>query len=189
MSTEHPWVDVDSPDALHAWLAEHHATASGARLRRWKKGRGPYVAHGELVPVLLCFGWIDTTAVPIDEDRSGLTVTPRRAGSGWSRVNKQHVQRLLAERRMLPAGQAVIDRAQADGSWTLLDDVEDLVEPPELRAALDAEPAARATWDAFPPSARKLHLTWIVTAKRPATRAERVARTVAEAAAGRRART
>ena len=88
---------------------------------------------------------------------------------------------------MLPAGVAVVEAAQRDGSWSMLDAVEDLVEPDDLRAALDADPAARLAWDAFPRSAKRGILEWIVQAKRPETRAARVSGTVTEAHDGRRA--
>ena len=88
---------------------------------------------------------------------------------------------------MLPAGVAAVDRARADGSWTRLDEVETLREPDDLRAALDAVPAAREAWDGFPRSTRRAILEWISSAKREPTRARRVAETVSEAAAGRRA--
>jgi uncharacterized protein YdeI (YjbR/CyaY-like superfamily) len=87
---------------------------------------------------------------------------------------------------MTDAGRRVVQTAQDDGSWTLLDEVEDLVVPPDLAAALDSFPDARRHWDAFPPGVRRALLTWIVTAKRPATREKRVAQTAAEAAEGRR---
>ena len=79
----------------------------------------------------------------------------RRPGSGWARTNKERIARLEAEGAMLPAGQAVVDRARADGSWTLLDSVEDLVVPDDLAAALARDPGAREHWDRFTPSARK----------------------------------
>jgi uncharacterized protein YdeI (YjbR/CyaY-like superfamily) len=123
----------------------------------------------------------------LDADRAEQLLTPRRKGSVWARSNKERVARLTAAGVMAPAGLAVVEQAKASGQWTLLDDVEDLVEPVDLRAALDANPAARASWDAFPPSARKALLGWIVTAKRAPTRERRVATTVSEAAAGRRA--
>ena len=90
---------------------------------------------------------------------------------------------------MEPAGRAVIEAAKANGTWTLLDAVEDLIVPDDLAAAFDAHPGSREHWDAFPPSARKLMLTWIVTAKRPPTRAARVVEVAARAAIGERART
>ena len=180
-------VEVTSVEVLHAWLAEHHPDRTRALLVRWKKGRGPYVAHADVVRVLLCFGWIDTTARSVDDDRAGIMITPRRPTSGWSRVNKEHVEHLLATGRMQPTGQAAIDRAKANGSWSALDEVETLTEPDDLRAALDAVPAARAEWDAFPRSARRAILEWISTARRTETRERRVRQTVDEAAAGRRA--
>jgi uncharacterized protein YdeI (YjbR/CyaY-like superfamily) len=180
-------VEVTSAEALHAWLAEHHLDRSRALLVRWKKGRGPYVAHADVVRVLLCFGWIDTTARAVDDDRAAVMITPRRPTSGWSRVNKEHVEHLLATGRMQPAGQAAIDRAKANGSWSALDEVETLTEPDDLRAALDAVPAARAAWDGFPRSTRRALLEWVSTARRSETRERRIRQTVDEAAVGRRA--
>jgi uncharacterized protein YdeI (YjbR/CyaY-like superfamily) len=79
---------------------------------------------------------------------------------------------------MAAPGRAVVEAARASGTWTALDDVEDLVEPAELTTALDAVPEARANWDAFPRSTRRATLEWIAAAKRPATRERRVAETV-----------
>ncbi len=87
---------------------------------------------------------------------------------------------------LAPAGIRMVEAAKADGSWTLLDGPEAGIEPPELTAALDAVPAAREQWDAFPPSVKKFGLTQIATAKRPATREARIAKIVADAAEGRR---
>jgi uncharacterized protein YdeI (YjbR/CyaY-like superfamily) len=124
------------------------------------------------------------------EWRRWLDTHHHRSPGVWrsSRVNKDRIDRLTAEGRMAPAGLAAVAAAQASGTWTALDEVEAGVEPDDVQAALDASPAARATWDGYPPSARKLALTWISTAKRPDTRARRVAETVTAAAEGRRAR-
>ena len=180
-------VEVRSAAELHDWLAEHHASAPGAWLVTWKKGRGPHLPWAEIVRELLCFGWIDSKGQRIDDDRTSLLVCPRRPGSGWSRINKEHLEVLRAEGRMQPAGQAAVDRAVTDGSWTKLDEIENLTEPDDLRAALDEVPAAREHWDAFPRSARRAILEWVSSAKREPTRARRVALTVSEAAEGRRA--
>ena len=187
MSSDHERVEIASAEELRDWLAAHHATSPGAWLVMWKKGRGPYVGWGAVVQELLAFGWIDSKGQRVDDDRTSLLVTPRRPGSGWSRINKEHLEVLLAEGRMHPAGVAAVERAEADGSWTRLDDVETLTEPDDLRAALGAVPAARAAFDLFPRSARRAILEWIGSAKRPATRESRVATTVSEAAEGRRA--
>jgi uncharacterized protein YdeI (YjbR/CyaY-like superfamily) len=171
-----------------AWLAEHHATVPGAWLVRWKKASGgPYLPYGEAVEEALCFGWIDGQARPLDDRRWQMLITPRRPGSAWSRANKERIERLSAEGRMEAAGLAAVERAKADGSWWALDAVEDLIEPAELRAALDRDAAARREWDAFPRSARRAILEWIVSAKRPETRARRVEETARLAAQGIRA--
>jgi uncharacterized protein YdeI (YjbR/CyaY-like superfamily) len=187
VSTDRERLEVGSVEELRGWLSDHHETSPGVWLVRWKKGRGPYIPYPEIVRELLCVGWIDGQARGLDDDRSLQLVCPRRPGGGWSRVNKQHLEELYAAGRMLPAGVAAVDRARADGSWTRLDEVETLREPDDLRAALDAVPAAREAWDGFPRSPRRAILEWISSAKREATRARRVAETVSEAAAGRRA--
>jgi len=131
--------------------------------------------------------WVDSLPRTVDDERSRLLVTPRKPGSGWSRINKERVERMTASGLMAPAGLAVAEAARADGSWSALDAVEDLIEPDDLRAALDADPAARANRDAFPRSARRGILEWISTAKRPETRARRIAETATLAARNARA--
>ena len=88
---------------------------------------------------------------------------------------------------MTAAGRRAVDIARDNGWWTIYDAVEDLVEPPALAAALDAEASARQHWDSFSPSARKLMLWWVVSAARPRTREQRIAAIVARAAVGERA--
>jgi uncharacterized protein YdeI (YjbR/CyaY-like superfamily) len=116
-----------------------------------------------------------------------LYFSPRKPRSGWSRPNKERVARLEAAGAMQPAGAAVVAQARADGSWTLLDEVEDLVVPDDLAAAFDAHLGSREQWDAFPPSARRGILEWIVQARKPETRAARVGETARLAAVGERA--
>lgn len=152
----------------------------------YKKHHPDYVSWPEIVESLLAHGWIDSTARKVDEDRSMILIAPRRAGSMWSAVNKAIVARLEADGRMTDAGRAVIDRAKADGTWTILDDVEALIEPDDLAAALDTTSGARGHWDDFPPSVRKNLLWWVKSAKRPDTRARRIATIATETAEGRR---
>ncbi len=168
------------------WLARNHATAPGVWLVTYKKGSGkPHLGYDDLVEEALCFGWIDSRANTVDDERSKLMVTPRKAGSGWSRVNKERIARLLAGGLMTPAGMARIETAQADGSWSALDEVEAMIVPPDLDAALRADPKALAGWHRFAPSVKKPLLLWVTSAKRPETRANRVAATVAGAKEGR----
>ena len=119
-------------------------------------------------------GWIDSSGRKLDDERSMLWFTRRKPGSGWAGTNKERVVRLEAEGRMTPAGRAMIEAAKADGSWTLLDDVENLVVPDDLAAAFERHPGSRENFDAFPPSARRAILDWIVHAKRDATRTARL---------------
>jgi uncharacterized protein YdeI (YjbR/CyaY-like superfamily) len=107
-----------------------------------------------------------------------MLLTPRKPASKWSRPNKIRINQLEAAGRMAPPGRAVVEAARASGTWTALDDVENLVEPAELKVALDAVPQARRNWDAFPRSARRASLEWIAAAKRPETRERRITETV-----------
>ena len=171
------------------WLEEHHATSTGVWLVSWKRNTGrPAVAYEDAVLEALAVGWIDSQARQVDEERSALKFTPRRATSGWARTNKARVERLVAEGRMRPSGQAAIDAAKANGTWTMLDDVEKLVVPGDLATAFELHPGARMQWDGFPPSARRQILLWIVQAKRPETRRARIAETAEKAGRGERAR-
>lgn len=171
-----------------AWLEQHHGRAAGVWMISYKQAAGkPRVTYDEAVEEALCFGWVDSKPGKLDAERTMLYFAPRKAGSGWARPNKERVERMLAAGLMAPAGLAKVEAAKRDGSWAMLDAVEDLVIPDDLGAALDSYPAARANFEAFPRSARRGILEWIVQAKTPATRARRVAETAALAQENRRA--
>ncbi len=174
--------------AWRAWLTANCDTARGVWVASWRKasGKAP-VAYEDLVEEAICFGWIDSTVNTLDDARALQLMTPRKAKSGWTRLNRRRVDDMEAQGRMTDAGRRAVEVAKANGWWTLYDAVEDLVEPDDLAAALDHSPAARAAWDGFPPSARKQMLWWIITAGRPETRANRIAKIASEAAADRRA--
>ena len=178
-----PIVHADDRATWRTWLEENHARAHGAWLVTWRpaSGRGS-LDYEAAIEEALCFGWVDSTGGSYDEDRSRLYFAPRSGRSVWAASNKARVERLIAQGRMAPAGLAAIERATANGSWTVLDAAERLEVPGDLQEALDAHPPAAANFAAFPPSARKQLLGWIATAVRPATRASRIAR-VAESAA------
>lgn len=171
-------------DDWSRWLAGHHAGTRGVWLVTPRRAAEASFSYDDAVCEALRYGWIDAVVKPLDEDRAMQWFAPRRRGSNWSRPNKVRIERLERDGRMEAPGRAVIDAAKADGTWTLLDDVEDLVVPPDLAAAFEDHPGSRAHWEGFPPSARKVMLTWIVTAKQEVTRARRVERTAAKAAEG-----
>lgn len=182
-----PEVAVTSRDALRRWLTENHETTQGVWIVTFKKADpARYLPLTEVVDEALCFGWIDSLPRAKDDLRTMLYLSPRKPGSNWSRVNKEKVARLITEGRMTTAGQAAIDRANADGSWTALDDVENLVIPDDLQAAFDASPGAQENWDAFSRSVKRGALEIALNAKRAETRASKIAEIVQSSAANNR---
>lgn len=169
-----PQVTVENRVALREWLKENHQTVSGAWIVAFKKADPRYLPLTEVVDEALCFGWVDSLPRANDDLRTMLYLSPRKPGSNWSRVNKDKVARLRAVGRMTPAGQAAIDRAKADGSWTALDDVENLVIPADLQAAFDKVPGAQESWEAFPRSVKRGALEILLNAKRATTRAAKI---------------
>ncbi|WP_314426358.1 YdeI/OmpD-associated family protein [uncultured Microbacterium sp.] len=168
-----------------AWLEQNHERTAGVWLLS-VRGQGPGVGYEDAVRQALCFGWIDGPVRTFDDQTVGQWLSPRRRGSGWAATNKARLVELEAAGLLAPAGIRVLEAAKADGSWTVLDGPEAGVEPPELTEALDAVPAARANWDAFPKSVKKFGLTHIAMAKRAETRSARIAKIVADAAEGKR---
>ena len=144
------------------------------------------VAYEEAILQALCFGWIDGPVRSFDERAGGLWFAPRRPSSGWAATNKARLKLLEERGLMAEAGIRAVEVAKANGAWTVLDNAEALREPDDLTAALDAAPYARAAWDAFPPSARKVGIAAVDSARRPETRAARIAKIVADATEGKR---
>jgi uncharacterized protein YdeI (YjbR/CyaY-like superfamily) len=178
-----PHVHADDRATWRAWLEANHATARGVWLVTWRPRSGRVgLDYEAAVEEALCFGWVDSTGGRVDDERTRLYFAPRKPRSAWAATNKARVERLIAAGRMTPAGLAAIERARANGSWTVLDAVERLEIPGDLAAALEARPPAAANFAAFPPSARKMLLGWAAVARRPETRARRVT-AIAEAAA------
>lgn len=180
-------VIAEDAENWRSWLMENHETSKGAWLVRPRPGNTDrYVGYEDSILQALCFGWIDGPVRSFDERIGGLWFAPRRASSGWAATNKARVAQLEAEGLLAPAGIRSIEVAKANGSWVVLDGPEAGIEPDDLSAALDAAPEARRRWDTFPVSARKMGLTQIAMAKRPETRARRIATIVADAAQGKR---
>lgn len=179
------------PDTLAdwgRWLEDNHDRDEGVWLVTHKKSSPDWSEEFQrAVPEALRFGWIDSVPRKLDENRTMLYFAPRKPGSNWSDLNKRYVEELQSEGRMEPAGIAAVEAAQADGSWSPLDDVENLVVPDDLAAAFDEHPGSREHWEDFPPSARRGILEWILNARRPATRTKRLQETARLAAENKRA--
>lgn len=157
------------------WLARHHRRAEGVWLvMARQQGAGARMGYEAAVEEALCFGWIDSRTRALDDEHRMLWMSPRRPRTGWSKSNKARVERLLAAGRMAAAGLAKIEAARADGSWTLLDAVESLEVPADLAGALK-DSKGDAYFAGFPPGVKKQLLEWVRSAKKPQTRAKRVA--------------
>jgi uncharacterized protein YdeI (YjbR/CyaY-like superfamily) len=178
-----PLIDAEDRAAWRAWLEANHATAPGAWLVLWRAQTGrATLAYEAAVEEALCFGWVDSTTARIDDERRRQYFAPRKPRSAWAASNKERIERLIREGRMTPAGMAAIERAKANGSWDVLASSERLEVPDDLAAALASRPPAAEHFAAFPPSARKMLLGWVATARRAETRDARISK-VAEAAA------
>ena len=166
-----------------AWLQENFARPQGVWVVSYKKASGKAAfGYEDIVEEALCFGWIDSKGNKLDEERSMVWFVPRRTGTGWSKLNKSRIEKLIADGLMMPAGLAKIEAAKQDGSWNALDSVEALEIPPDLDKSFAADKTARQYFDAFPRSAKRALLEWIASAKKPETRARRIEETVTLAA-------
>ena len=178
---------MDSLEGLRDWLTVNHGRGSGIWLVTFKQADPDrYVAYKDIVDEALCFGWVDSLPRAKDADRTMLYLSPRKAGSNWSRVNKAKVDRLEAEGRMAEPGRRVVARAKADGTWTALDDVENLVLPPDLAAAFDTRPDLLSVWEGWPRSVKRGALEILLNARRSATRSARIATILESAERGER---
>lgn len=171
-----------------SWLVENHLRVEGVWFICFKKGTGkPRVEYGESVEEALCFGWIDSKPNKLDHERSMLWFAPRKPKSGWSKPNKERIERMLQAGLMCPSGLTKIEQAKADGSWTSLDAIEELHVPPDLAMALTAYALAEQHFLAFPRSVKRGILEWIQSARKPETRAARIAETARLASTNERA--
>jgi uncharacterized protein YdeI (YjbR/CyaY-like superfamily) len=169
--------------AWRTWLAKNHDTQPGVWVICYKKGSDqPAISYDELVQEALCFGWVDSKANKIDEQKFKLLCSPRKPKSVWSAANKVRVAQLIAAALMTPAGQAKIDAAMANGAWDALNDSDAMTIPSDLAAAFKRHQGSAKLFDAFPPSTKKAILQWINSAKTPETRAKRLEETASKAA-------
>lgn len=172
--------------AWEAWLAAEPRSSAGVWLKLAKQSaRMVSVSKAEAIDAALCHGWIDGQINPFDEDCWLIRFTPRKPRSKWSANNRQRAEELAAAGRVAPAGLAEIEGARADGRWDAAYASQGKAAvPDDLAAALDAEPAARAFFDTLTGANRYAILYRIHDAKKPETRAARIAKFVAMCARG-----
>lgn len=151
----------------------------------YKKQSGvPSISWSEAVDEALCFGWIDSVKRSLGDDRSIQYFTKRKAVSTWSKINKAKVQQLIANGSMTAAGLGIIETAKQNGSWTILDEVEELIIPDDLEQEFVTKPRAKEFFVSLSKSMKKQLLYWIVSAKRPETRQKRIGEIVERAEQG-----
>ena len=158
-----------------AWLEENHDKKQNIWLIYYKqKSKIPTVSYSDAVDEALCFGWIDSKAKSIDEVKFMQFFSRRKEKSVWSKINKEKIEMLISAGLMTPAGLAIIEKAKANGSWTILDEVEALIIPPDLEEAFSQKLNAKTYFLSLSRTDQRNILQWLVLAKRPETRQKRI---------------
>jgi uncharacterized protein YdeI (YjbR/CyaY-like superfamily) len=164
-----------SPQDWRLWLQENHVSKPSIWLIYHKKKTNiPSLSWSEAVDQALCFGWIDSVAKPIDAHTYMQFFSKRKPNSVWSKVNKLKIKQLMDADLMAQAGLDSIEKAKQNGSWTILDEVEELIIPADLDTAFDNLSGSKDFFLSLTKSVQKMALTWIVLAKLPATRQKRI---------------
>lgn len=159
----------------HNWLVKNHKTETSIWVIYYKQKLNiPTIKYSDAVDTALCFGWIDSKAKPIDNEKYMQFFSRRKANSVWSKLNKQKVERLIDEGRMTKAGFDSIEIAKQNGSWTILDEAEALIIPTDLEAEFIKRPNAKTYFLSLSRSDKRNILQWIVLAKRQETRQKRI---------------
>lgn len=172
-----------SQKAWRKWLEKNHISKQAVWLVFYnKKSALQSITWSDAVDVALCFGWIDSKKVKIDEECSHQFFSKRKAKSTWSKINKGKVEKLIEQDLMTEAGLASIAIAKQNGSWTILDEVEELIIPRDLQAALALNAKAKDYFLGLSKSVRKIILSWLVFAKTTETRQKRITEIVERAA-------
>lgn len=168
--------------AWRKWLEKNHHSKQAVWLVLYNKAsKRKSITWSEAVDVALCFGWIDSKKIKIDEDTAHQFFSKRKAKSTWSRINKEKVEKLIKQGLMAEAGLKNVETAKENGSWTVLDEVEDLVVPPDLEQAFAGKPQAKDFFFNLSRSVKKIILSWLVFAKTAETRQKRISEIVESA--------
>jgi uncharacterized protein YdeI (YjbR/CyaY-like superfamily) len=161
--------------AWRKWLQENHSDKQSIWVVMYKKDSGiPSITWSDAVDEAICFGWIDSTKRPVDNEKSIQYFCRRKPTSTWSKINKAKVERLIAEGLMTKVGLDSVELAKQNGSWTILDDVEDLVIPTDLEKAFKTHKGLEAYYMNLSRSAKKMALHRLIMAKLPETRQKRI---------------
>jgi uncharacterized protein YdeI (YjbR/CyaY-like superfamily) len=181
-----PVLAFASEEDWRTWLERNHTSAAGVWISIAKKGTGiESVRYPEVLEHAICFGWIDGRRERLDEARFLQRFTPRRSRSPWSKINREKAERLAREGLMAPAGLEEVRRAKDDGRWERAYASQRTMGVPEdLQSELDARPAAAAAFSGLSSQNRYAILYRLDQARRPETRAKRLAEYVRMLEAG-----
>jgi uncharacterized protein YdeI (YjbR/CyaY-like superfamily) len=164
-----------SKEHWRLWLQENHKTKKFIWLIQYKKKTNiPSITWSDAVDEALCYGWIDSVAKPIDDEKFVQYFCPRKPNSTWSKVNKEKIKLLIEANLMAEAGYLCIEKAKENGYWSILDEVEELIIPIDLEDALLSKNHAMDYFLSLSKSTRKAMLQWLVLAKQPTTRQKRI---------------
>jgi uncharacterized protein YdeI (YjbR/CyaY-like superfamily) len=173
---------AESREQWRNWLDENHLAEKSVWLIMYKKeSQVPSINYPEAVEEALCFGWIDSKPNRRDDQSFYQYFSKRNPKSNWSKVNKEKIKQLTEQNLMKPAGLEMIEIAKKNGTWTALDRIENLEVPDDLQQALENNPSANNFWSTFPKSTKRAILEWILNAKKPETRQNRITETVEKA--------
>jgi uncharacterized protein YdeI (YjbR/CyaY-like superfamily) len=178
-----PAIPASSRFSWRKWLADHHITEKSVWLIIYKKESGiPSVYYPEAVDEALCFGWVDSSIAKRDEKSYYQYFAKRSPKSNWSRVNKDKIEYLTHQGLMQPAGIAMVELAKETGTWTALEDVDNLIVPEEMVVLFETQSEALKNWENFSNSSKRGILEWIYNAKKPETKMKRIYETLTLAA-------
>lgn len=164
-----------SQNEWRAWLQKNHHAKQAVWLVLYNKSSNkPTISWSNAVDEALCFGWIDSKKVAVDEEKAHQFFSKRKAKGTWSKINKEKILGLIESGMMTKAGLEVIETAKQNGSWTILDEVEELIIPQDFEAALNSAANAMDFYLSLSKSVKKAMLQWLVLAKRPETRQKRI---------------
>ena len=161
------------------WLQQNHSSKQAVWLVFHNKAsKKTTISWSEAVDEALCFGWIDSKKISINKEQSHQFFSKRKPKSTWSKINKGKIVQLIDKGMMTNAGFEIIETAKQNGSWTILDEVEELIIPKDFEAELNTNANAREYFLSLSKSVRKAMLQWLVLAKRQETRQKRIAEIV-----------
>lgn len=164
------------------WLEKNHFITDSVWLIQYRKSsKIPSISWDEAVTEALCFGWIDSLKKKLDPERTIQFFSKRKPNSTWSRINKNKIKLLIEAGLMCEAGLKSVEIAKQNGSWIILDDVEELIIPKDLEVAFAHHSNAKTYFLGLSNSNKKMLLQWITLAKRPETRQKRIAEVTEQA--------